>query len=931
MKELQILKLLFFAFFLSATNLLAQRGYYDAPYVHYEADSAVLANASITAKSYDQKILQSEASNQVCVDLSLPSASVEFTIVSAGDGLVLRYSVPDGEWGSVDLYADGIFVDTLHLGSHYSWENLGLPNTNPKMRFDEVHFVFPTPIAATKKLKLVRRSGNIHIDFVELELIPAALTPAQGDAVYMGDGSDLQTFIDNNGGKNIFLPAKKYLVNSELYFGVSNTVLKGAGMWYTEIFFSDAANGGLLSNADKVSFSNLYLNTINNFRTNSYKGINGVFVKATITNVWAEHFDVGIWVAQYNTGGPASSDSLVISSCRFRNNYADGVNFCKGTKNSVVEHCSFRNNGDDDMAIWSANGMECINNTFRYNTAENGWRSSGCALYGGQNNHAHHLLIKDHQEAGIKVNNDFQGVAFNQNGLHTFSDITLIACGTFNTLYNGNNGAIDISCNTQAGTRINNVQFSNIDIIDAKNDGIYMYIKGGGEGFFNVNFENIAINGTGKEYPNNNNKNLDWGRGYGFLFVGNPAGFGTYCNITYSNRGGNALSNINNAQIGTFDFIQDCSAPSATFITSPVDFGICASVVLEATTTAPLNATVLSMEFFVDENSVGSDMSSPFSTVWSKPVVGSHKLKAVAHYSDNSFSTSLPQYFSVEEGVFTTATAPVVDGVIDAAWNAFAPNDLNKISVGSFNDANDLSAYFKVSRDATNLYLLVDVTDDILRNDGAANWQKDAVEIFIDMGNDKSGAYVANNDFQYTFVYNISTAKPGLTFVQTTKVGDLGYILEIVIPWSTLGGAPADGTFMGIDVQVDDNDSGNRNGKKAWQDITDQAWQSTAVLGTLEMASCANTYDPNAVVQLNNNLNFSLYPNPLSETGNLNLVSNGGELFSVSIVDLNGKVLYNANLSGGETFSFGADLAPGMYLLKVSNDSSVACTKFIKN
>jgi hypothetical protein len=930
MKKLRIL-ILYFVLFL-ANHLVAQRGYFDAPYMRYEADSATLLNASITAKSYTQSDLQSEASNQVCVDLSASAASVEWTVSAAGDGLVLRYSVPDGDSGVVEIYVDNILTDTLKLTSYYSWENLGLANTNPKMRFDEVRLKLSSPVFVGKKLKLVRKSGDIHIDFIELEAIPTGVPSTLNDLVYSGDGSTLQSFIDAHGGKTIYIPAGIYEVGSELYFGVSNTVLKGAGMWHTRIHFTDAKKGGLRANANNISYSDLYLSTVRNSRSNSYKAINGVYTSgSTIVNVWAEHFECGAWIGQYNTGGPAYADAFTLSNCRFRNNYADGINLCKGTRNAVVEHCSFRNNGDDDMAIWSANGLECQNNTFRYNTSEHCWRSAGCAIYGGLNNQAHHLLIKDNLEVGLKVNNDFTGMGFNKNGMQVFSDITIIACGTFNDLFNGTVGAIDVACNNIAGTRINNVKFSNIDIVDSKNNAIYIYKKGG-EGFYNLIFENININGTGKEFPNNNVKNLNWGRGYGILFVGNPTGYGTYCNITYSDRGGNAASNVNDAQIGTFSWTADCSPPSTTIITSASTFGICdAAVTIEATTVAPALTNVSYLEFFVDDVSIGRDSTSEYSVEWSNPTGGNHQFKTVAHYSDLSESLSSTQYIIVEEGIFTTATAPVIDGVIDEIWNSYQPFSLDKISVGSFSGPADLSVNFKVTRDATNLYFLVDVTDDILRNDGAATWQKDVVEIFIDMGNDKAGSYVANNDFQYTFVYNVATAKTGLTFMQTTKDGNVGYVLEIMIPWATLGGVPVEGTFMGIDVQVDDNDTGTRNGKKAWNDDSDNAWQSTSVLGTLQIAACANPYHYNAVLDfINKKSSFSFYPNPFSVSGNLNLNSKDGELFSISILDINGKILSNTNLVGSGIYSVGEDLAPGMYLLKVSDGFSTETAKFIK-
>ncbi len=113
------------------------------------------------------------------------------------------------------------------------------------------------------------------------------------------------------------------------------------------------------------------------------------------------------------------------------------------------------------------------------------------------------------------------------------------------------------------------------------------------------------------------------------------------------------------------------------------------------------------------------------------------------------------------------------------------------------------------------------------------------------MGNDKAGTYGAN-DFAYMFLINSPTiyeskhnATGGVSFVQGPKTG--GYVMEIRIPWSTLGGAPAPGSFMGFDLHVNDDDGGGaRDAKIAWQDASDNAWQWPSVLGTLQVAACNN-------------------------------------------------------------------------------------------
>jgi uncharacterized protein YjdB len=575
-KRIKFYLLVFLFLSILSTNLYAQRGYYDAEYKRYEANLGQLSNgATVTSKSYVQADLQSEASNQQCVNMSSMNATVQWTLTEAADGLVIRYSIPDGQTATVGVYNGNTKITTLTLTTTWSWEYLwsngnpnngGITNQNPRMRFDEVRYKLPAKIAASGTLKLVRETGNIHLDFAEMEPIPAIVTAPTGSVTYSGNGSDLQTFIDANGGKKIFIPSGVFNVNRELYFGVSNTSLVGAGMWYTQINFTNTSsgNGGLRANASNISFSDLYLTTNSASRSNSYKAINGVFTSgSTVKNIWAEHFECGAWIAQYNVGGPAIADGFTLSHCRFRNNYADGINLCKGTANSIVEHCNFRNNGDDDQAIWSADGQECINNTFRYNTSENCWRACGLAIYGGKNNKAYNLIIKDNLEAGIRVSNNFPGAPFNNDGIHEIHDITITTCGTFNDTYNNPVAAVDIFSATNAGTQVKNVQLYNIDILDSRNDAISIS-KRSGDGIYNLTFKDITVNGTGKEFPNNNALNRNWGRGYFLLIAGSPSGNGTYCNMNYSNRGGNATANEEISAIGTFSWTQssNCSSTS---------------------------------------------------------------------------------------------------------------------------------------------------------------------------------------------------------------------------------------------------------------------------------------------------------------------------------------------------------------------------------
>ena len=605
----------------STVNLLyAERGYYDAPYIRYEADKAVLSNGAVaTLKSYAQTDLQSEASDQICVDMTSSNATAEFNLTEAADGLVIRYSVPDGESATIAVYDDNNKITNLTLSSKWSWEylwsngdpnNVGITNKNPRMRFDEIRCKLPLKLS---KIKLVKESGNLSLDFIEMEIVPDEMPAPAGAAIYNGDGTTLQAFIDANGSKTIFIPQGIYNINSQLYLGVDKTKLQGSGMWYTQLNFTEtnASNGGLRANAKEICYSDLYITTEMSKRTNAYAGIHGVYTKGSvIENVWVEHTGTGAWIGQYVQSGPSFTDGFVMTGCRFRNTYADGINLCKGTRNAIVEHCNFRNNGDDGMAIWSADGLECINNTFRHNTVENGWRAAGAALYGGKDNKFYNIIIKDNIDVGISITNIFPGVGFNEKGMHDFHDITVIGCGTFNATYNDRVGAINITHANSAGTKVQNIRFYNIDINDSKCDAIRI-AKSSGDGIFNLAFENVTVNTTGVEYPNNNVENSSSQMGFAVIFEKYPLGGATYCNLNYSNLGGSSNGNaFQTAQKGSFRWTEftGCEYASVTGVNLlPVDTSIAGGATVQLLPVfSPANATNQIVSFKTDNQAIAT-------------------------------------------------------------------------------------------------------------------------------------------------------------------------------------------------------------------------------------------------------------------------------------------------------------------------------------
>jgi fibronectin type 3 domain-containing protein len=191
--------------------------------------------------------------------------------------------------------------------------------------------------------------------------------------------------------------------------------------------------------------------------------------------------------------------------------------------------------------------------------------------------------------------------------------------------------------------------------------------------------------------------------------------------------------------------------------------------------------------------------------------------------------------------IATTATAPTIDGTVDTVWGNAPSYNVANVAFGTISSAADLTSGYKALWDATNLYVLVDVTDDVKTNDSTSVYDDDCIEFFVDGNNSKGTIYDGANDIQWAFGWGdaavVEGAGPagrttGITFAKVDPT-TTSYRLEIKIPWSTIGVTPAANALVGLDVHVNDDDDGAlREGMKAWWDATNNAWQNPSVFGT---------------------------------------------------------------------------------------------------
>ncbi len=118
--------------------------------------------------------------------------------------------------------------------------------------------------------------------------------------------------------------------------------------------------------------------------------------------------------------------------------------------------------------------------------------------------------------------------------------------------------------------------------------------------------------------------------------------------------------------------------------------------------------------------------------------------------------------------------------------------------------------------DDTNLYFAFDVMDGQLEAPGVALWKDDGNEIYMDVGHNAS-ATMDGNDYHFTITKDDLTAGPAV--MSKTSPTATGYIMEIAIPWSSLGtSTPSAGQVMGLLLDNNDMDNG-KSRQYDWQDL----------------------------------------------------------------------------------------------------------------
>lgn len=509
---------------LPAQTMTSERGA-TVPWITYEAEDGVLGGgASLLSGNRNIGDPAGEASGRKAVKLDAAGESVQWKVIKPSNALVLRVSVPDAPAGggmdsTISIYKNGVHLQDLKVTSKYAWlyGNEDLPTNNPKdgpprRIYDESQALLKENFAAGDTIRLQKDSGDTaayyNIDFIELEStallsMPANALPITDFGANGTDTTDDAAAIEKciaaakAQGKIVWIPEGIFYQSRTI--DAQNVTIKGCGLWYSTLYgyTSRSSNSGTGfnvtgSNTKFYDFKVVGEATIRGYGGNGFSGVFGE--NSELHNIWVEHTTCGVWEGQDYSANLGTN--LLFEGCRFRNTFADGINLCNGTQNSVIRNCSTRNTGDDGIAIWSEGvrtSRIAYNNIIENCTAQLPWRAAGIAVYGGNSNVIQNNRIIDTMTyPGITVSSYFNAMPFTGTTLIRNNDI-IRSGGTF---WGGQQyGAIWI--NPGQSDITGNLTFTGNDIYDASYYGVEIESYSNKKITGKVVFDDLDILGAG--------------------------------------------------------------------------------------------------------------------------------------------------------------------------------------------------------------------------------------------------------------------------------------------------------------------------------------------------------------------------------------------------------------------------------------------------
>jgi hypothetical protein len=295
------------------------------------------------------------------------------------------------------------------------------------------------------------------------------------------------------------------------------------------------------------------------------------------------------------------------------------------------------------------------------------------------------------------------------------------------------------------------------------------------------------------------------------------------------------------------------------------------------------------------------------------------------------------------------SSAPVVDGVLDAVWDGANQVTMNQRGNGNEFPASASDQFWRFYGlyDDNNIYGFFQVWDNVVTNTATNDWERDAVEVYLDGDNSKATTFDGVNDHQFVIKHyfkdtpsaanlghGVAYAFADVTEADTCLYPQSGYTVEFSIPLDSCGIPAVEGSPVGFELQSDDNDDGlvRKNVTKWWLVTGDNSWTTPSLWGTMMLGPALNDIKENPK-QFASRFDLQQnYPNPFNPSTKISYSLKNNGAVRLSVFDIMGrevKVLVNSVQTAGQhevTFK-GDGLASGIYFYTLQTGSNVMTKK----
>lgn len=197
--------------------------------------------------------------------------------------------------------------------------------------------------------------------------------------------------------------------------------------------------------------------------------------------------------------------------------------------------------------------------------------------------------------------------------------------------------------------------------------------------------------------------------------------------------------------------------------------------------------------------------------------------------------------YKSEEFYFSHAYAKSINKPI----NQFEKNDSILAEIKAIRNFTDDSCYFEIDHDQDiRIIAFGEGADYKVFPTLIESYDNDGIEVYFDMKNEKFPYFNLNgDDRQYRILWNLLSVDgqnintKGIEVRQSDPTNNM-YIMELKFPWTTLGFVkPEQGTKIGFDVGILDNDGQTRESFCTWFSTDWESWNNTSYFGTMILSN----------------------------------------------------------------------------------------------